>query len=116
MNHVLLGASIPFLVGAVLFAVKRGRVGLPFLILLPAAMAALAVWAVLPDLPRMFGAHDLYMRIHADPRLDLFLWHGRIDLHWDAYEESSLNAAGIALEAAALMAAALHQLFKEEHR
>lgn len=115
MNHVLYGATIPFLIGVLIFILKRGRIGLPFLILIPLAMAAGACWAVLPDIPRMLGATGVYLRIHADPRIDLFLWHGTIDRLWDAHENSSFNAVGIALEAALLMAAALRQLFKEQH-
>ena len=116
MNHVLYGASLIFMMGVMMFIAKRGRVGLPFLILLPIAMGILAFWAVIPDIPRMLYMHDLYMRIHADPRINIFLWHGYVDSHWDAYEESSLNAMGIAIEAALLMTVALRQLFREERR
>jgi hypothetical protein len=76
-------------------------------------MAFCALWAVVPDIPRLLGLHDLYLRLSFDPRMDIFFWHFTID---QLESDSSWYAVGIALMAAALMAAAVRQLFVEEHR
>lgn len=107
MNHVLLGASIPFLVAAVIYALRGFRAGLPSLILTPLIMAAFGLWAVAPDLPRMLGLHDLYMRLYLDPRMNIFLRHYAID---QVETDSPWYAVGIALLAAGLLAAALREL------
>ena len=49
------------------------------MLLLPVLMAIGAVWASVPDIPRVLGWLDLYRRLHADPRCDIFLWHHSID-------------------------------------
>ncbi len=49
------------------------------LILTPLSMVACATWAVIPDMPRLLGLTDLYLRLANDPRIDLFFWHYTID-------------------------------------
>jgi hypothetical protein len=113
MNHVLLGAGIPFLLAACLYAIRRGRAGLPMLVLTPLAMAAGALWAVAPDLPRLVGLQGLYQRLAQDPRMNVCFWH----YHLDRVEtDSSWPAAGLLLMAVALIAAAWRQLRREEGR
>jgi hypothetical protein len=111
MNHALLGASIPFLVALALYLRRGGRASLRLLILTPLAMTFMALWASAPDLPRALGFHDLYLRLSFDPRINIFLWHYTID---QIETESSWYSAGIVLEAAALMAAAIRELRREE--
>jgi len=113
MNHFLYGASIPFALGALIYFLRGCRANLAMLILVPLAMGALAVWASAPDIPRMLGFHDLYMRIHQDPRINIFLWHYTLD---QIEVESSWYGVGIALEAAAVMGVAFRQLFLEESK
>ena len=79
MNHVVLGALVPFLVGVVLYAVRGFRATLKTLIIVPVLMGLGGIWAVAPDLPRLFRCHDLYMRLSNDPRCNIFLWHYAID-------------------------------------
>lgn len=111
MNQLLLGASIPFLVAACLYAARHARASLPLLVATPCAMAALAVWAVVPDLPRLAGLHTLYLKLAADPRIDIFLWHYTID----AMEfDSPGYGVGLAALAAALLAAAWRELSLRE--
>ena len=123
MNHVLYGASIPFLIALIVYLLRSGRASLPLLILTPLAMAFMATWAVFPDIPRILGFHGLYMRMEADPRIDIFLWHHTLDqleyskAWYSALEsDSSWFTVGVTLEAAALMAADIRELFRKEIR
>ena len=111
MNHFLYGATIPFAVGALIYGLRGGRANLAMLIMVPLAMGGLAVWASAPDIPRMLGFQELYMRIHQDPRINIFLWHYTLD---QIETESSWYGVGIALESAAVMGVAIRQLFLEE--
>ena len=121
MNHFLYGASIPFLTGAIIYYLKGQRTSLRMLIMVPLAMVFLGTWAVAPDIPRMLGFQDLYLRLSMDPRCNIFLWHYALDQMetapgWYACLErdSSWFAFGIVIEAGALMTAALRELFREE--
>jgi hypothetical protein len=79
MHQPLFGALIPLLIAAMIYAFRRGHASLRMLMITPAAMAIGAVWAVIPDVPRLLGAHALYQRLASDPRMDIFLWHYSID-------------------------------------
>lgn len=111
MNHALYGASIPFVIGVLLYLLRRGRASLAMLVLIPLAMALMAIWASIPDLPRMLGHQDLYLRLSFDHRINIFLWHYTLDA---TEVESSWYAVGVALEAAVLMGMALRELLLEE--
>ncbi len=87
MNHILLGASLPFLIGCLIYGLRRGRTGLGFLITIPVSMAVGALWALAPDIPRILGFYRLYNALSVDPRCDIFFWHYSIDKietdsHW----------------------------------
>jgi len=49
------------------------------LIATPALMGACAIWAVVPDIPRLIGLGSLYSRLANDPRMDIFFWHYTLD-------------------------------------
>jgi len=84
MNQIILGALIPFMIGVLVYALRRRRASLAFLILLPLCMALGAIWAVVPDIPRLLGNTELYLRLAHDPRCDIFFWHYTIDqVEWD---------------------------------
>lgn len=85
MHQPLIGAAFPFLIAAVVYAFHRGRCSLAFLIVTPVLMAACAVWAVVPDIPRLIGRHGLYLRLARDPRMDIFFWHYTIDRYESYY-------------------------------
>ncbi len=122
MNHVLYGASIPFVIGILLYLRRRGRATPVMLILVPLSMAFMAAWAVAPDIPRMLGHQELYWRLAQNPHSDIFLWHYSLDQMetspaWYSVleKDSSWFAVGIALEAAALIAVAVRELFRQEN-
>ncbi len=79
MNQIVIGAAGPFLVAILIYAFRRGRAGMPFLVLTPIAMLLGTLWATAPDLPRLIGRKDLYDRLARDPRTNIFLFHYTID-------------------------------------
>jgi hypothetical protein len=84
MDHCLLGGSIPLLIGIILYVARGFRASFRMLVALPLAMGLFMLWAVAPDLPRLFGHQELYRRLYNDPRCNIFLWHYSIDMsgHW----------------------------------
>ena len=79
-NQLALGAILPFVLGGLFYLLHRhNRVSGHFFILWPGLMAAGALWAVAPDLPRLVGAHALYLRLSQLPICDIFFWHYTID-------------------------------------
>jgi hypothetical protein len=81
VNHLLVGAGIPFLIAAFAYLFSRGRASRAMLLLTPAGMFLGATWAVLPDLPRTFGWAGFDSRISMNPAIDIFFWHYTINLH-----------------------------------
>jgi hypothetical protein len=79
-NQLALGAVLPFLLGGFFYLRRRDapRSWL-FFILWPGFMAIGALWAVIPDLPRLVGAHSLYLRLSQLPLCDIFFGHYTID-------------------------------------
>jgi hypothetical protein len=111
MNQILLGASLPFLVGAIIYAFRRFRATFGMLILVPLVMLLSAVWAIVPDIPRALGMQDLYIRMAQDPRCDIFFWHYTIDLR---ESDSRWYAVGFIVMVALVMFAAWRELrFRE---
>ncbi len=111
MNQLLLGASIPFLVGAIFYASNRGRATLKLLIITPCCMAVGSLWAIAPDIPRIIGMTSLYHQLATDPRCDLFFWHYTIDKH---EVDSPIYALVFTLILLALLLVALRELTLEE--
>ncbi len=118
MHQPLLGAAIPLLIAAVIYACRRGRAPFWLLLATPPAMLAGAVWAVIPDLPRLFGAHALYRRLATDPRTDIFFWHYTIDQMEAALLDrwTPLFNALFAIMLLLLLAAAWRELHRAEKR
>ena len=79
MNHALIGASIPFLIGVVCYIAHDCRASLRLLVITPAAIVICAVLAIVPDLPRAAGWYELYDRWSRDPRMNIFFGHYAID-------------------------------------
>lgn len=80
MDHIVVASIIPFTLWLLIYICKRCRTSLASLIAFPCLMAACSLWALIPDLPRLFGLHRLYAEHRADPRCDIFFWHYSIDL------------------------------------
>jgi hypothetical protein len=112
MNQVLLGASIPFAIAMLVYGFRGKRAGLPFLLLTPLAMLLGALWAEIPDLPRLLHQRELYLRWAQDPRMDIFFWHYSIDR---IEVDSSWYAVGLLIMAAGLLLVAWRELARREH-
>ena len=107
MNQLLMGISVPFVFFALAYLIGGRRASVRVLIAVPAFMAAGALWAVAPDLPRLFGCMDLYMRLATDPRTDICLWHYTID---QLETDSPWFAVGFVVILAAMLFAAWREL------
>ena len=107
MNQLLLGASFPFAAGVAYYIARRGRASFRALAALPLLMVISMLWAVAPDLPRLFGYRDLYYRLALDPRCNMFYWHYSIDL---SESDSPLYAVGFALIALCMLAAVWREI------
>lgn len=79
MNHILLGAFLPFVVCAVIYVRGGFRAGPRLLVLGPLAMLVSGFWAIVPDLPRLVGDIDRYMTWHRSWWTNLCWGHGWID-------------------------------------
>jgi hypothetical protein len=102
MNQLLLGASFPFVAGVIYYLLRKRRASFKALILLPALMLLSMIWAIVPDIPRLFGSRELYFKLATDPRCNIFYWHYSIDL---SESDSPLYALGFALIAICLLSA-----------
>lgn len=117
MHQPLFGAIFPVIIAAILFCTRGKRASLAMLIVTPVAMLGCAVWAVMPDLPKLLGQMDLYYRMHNTAWSNLFflhLWIDAIEDTWfDPYTPifNSLFTIIVALP----MIAAWYELHQREH-
>ena len=111
MNQLFLGAAVPFAVALLVYCSRRGRASTALLVVTPLAMAVSTLWAVIPDIPRLAGMHDLYLRLSKDPRMDVFYWHYTIDLREG---DSPWFAAGIVVLLACLLYATWREVALRE--
>jgi hypothetical protein len=111
MNQLLLGALIPFVVGVVVFVRVGCRASVRFLLVFPATMGLGMLWAVIPDIPRLFGLRDLYYRLNHEPWTDIFFGHYTID-HMEV--SSPLYAVGLVVMMLTLLAMAWWELYQRE--
>jgi len=81
LNHVMLGAALPFLVCAAIYLARGARASLGLLVLGPLAMGLSGAWAVVPDMPRALHHQDLYFRLHHYAHCNIWWFHCRIDAH-----------------------------------
>lgn len=80
MNQLFLGGIVGLALWCIPYVLRRFRPGIFLLLLQPVMMGLFALWAVGPDIPRLLGFHELYMKMANDPRSDVFFWHYTIDL------------------------------------
>ena len=111
MNHIMIGASIPFILGTLWYLSHGCRMSVKGLIGVPALMAVCGLWAIVPDIPRMLGFKDLYHTLAATPKIDLFFWHYQID---QIESDTPLYAVGYVLMAAFVLFAIWREIQKEE--
>lgn len=111
MNHILAGAGIPFLACIVVYAARRGRASFTWLVVTPVAMALGATWALVPDVPRILGMQELYLRWMNDARMDIFFWHHTFDR---VETDTPLAIAGCVLLVALLFGVAWRELQRRE--
>ena len=119
MNHIVVGAGIPFLVGLLVYGLQGGRAGMKLLVVLPICMALCAFWAILPDIPLLLGDATWYVRMHRSPWINLFFWHGAIDAMETRLDLAPWNLLAMICMPLALLAAAwreLNRCEKEDHR
>lgn len=112
MNQIVLGAAVPFAVAIFIYLARGARVGLFFLVATPLTMAFGAVWAVVPDIPRLLGNQKLYFQLMRDPRTDIFLFHFTID---QMENDSAWWGLGFLIMALALLAIGIQTLKRREH-
>ncbi len=115
MHQLILGAAIPLALALVIYIIRHFRAPMWLLVLTPPAMGFCAIWAVVPDIPRIVGWHSLYEKMQT-PLSDIFFWHYSIDQIEAAHLDSMtpLFNAIFALLLLALLAAAWRELYKAE--
>lgn len=80
MNQILLGMSFPLSLFFIIYLARNCRAPFWMLVWGPFFMCISALWAIAPDLPRLWGNHRLYSRLATDPRCNIFFWHYTIDI------------------------------------
>ncbi len=115
MIHVLLASALPL---TVFFAVwwRRGRqTSVRALIVLPLACLVSGAWAVVPDMPRVWGNQLYYNQLHHRSYCDAWWLHCTIDRH-DDIDSSMLFPALFVLATVAVLAVAWGELRRVETR
>ena len=79
MNQMLLGAIAPFIASVAVYVRRGCRASLCMLLVAPLATGLCAVWAVVPDIPRVTGHHDLYHHLRLAKWTDIFFMHYTVD-------------------------------------
>ncbi len=113
MIHVLIASSLPL---AVFFAVwwRRGRrTSARALVTLSLACLVSAAWAVVPDMPRLWGDLPYYNALHHRSYCDAWWFHCTIDGK-DDIDSSMLFPVLFVLAAVAVLAVAWRELAHRE--
>ncbi len=111
MNQLLLGASFPFAAGVIYYLLRRRRASFSALVVLPGIMLFSMLWAIVPDLPRVFGYQKLYHQLANNPRCNIFYWHYSIDL---IESDSPFYSLGFALMALCMLFAVWREIHLKE--
>jgi hypothetical protein len=113
MHQFLLGASFPFVIGLAVYAARRFRADLIWLVITPLLTVICGAWAIVPDIPRLIGWTSLYVRMAQWPGSDVFFWHYTIDL---SERESAWYQAGYVVILAAFLLIAWREVARRENR
>ncbi len=111
MNQIVIGASIPYILAALIYFHRKGRASMALLVVAPLVMAACAIWAVVPDIPRALRMDGLYSRMANDPRSNIFFMHYTID---KLETDSVLYTVVFVLMALSIFAAAWREVWLAE--
>ncbi|MFU8780705.1 MAG: hypothetical protein ACNA71_06735 [Kiritimatiellia bacterium] len=79
MHQPLFGAIFPVIIAAILYFKRDRRASLHMLVITPLAMLACAIWAGVPDLPKLIRNMDLYYQLHQSAWSNIFFLHRWID-------------------------------------
>lgn len=108
---MLLGAALPFVVGALLYARAGFRASTRLLVWVPLIMGLLGVWAIVPDIPRALGADELYQAMRHSELSDVFFFHHTIDR---VESDSPIYAVGFVLMGVSVLLAGWRELALRE--
>lgn len=79
MHQPLLGALIPLIICLFIYVRRHQRLGIVGLLIMPTAMLTGAIWAIIPDLPRLIGWSSLYHQLAQARWTNIFFAHYTID-------------------------------------
>ncbi|HVK72876.1 MAG TPA: hypothetical protein VM734_06125 [Kofleriaceae bacterium] len=113
MIHVLLASVLPLAVFFTGWLVRGRRVRLRALIILPLVCLVSGAWAVVPDMPRLWGDQVYYMELHHRSYCDVWWFHCTIDRH-DEIDSSMLFPVLFVLAALAVLVIAWRELRRAE--
>ncbi len=113
MIHVLLASTLPLLVFAAAWWRRGHRATIASLVALPIACLVSGLWAVVPDLPRLWGNLALYVDLHHVPYCDVWWLHCTIDRR-DDIDSSMAFPALFVLVAIAIFAIGWRELRRLE--
>jgi hypothetical protein len=111
MNEVLIGASLPFAITFVLYVVRGFRASNRMLVWGPVAMGLSGAWAVVPDMPRLWGDLELYNELHHHPQCWVWYFHCQIDR---VETDSPIWSVGFVAVGVLLLVAAWRELLCRE--
>jgi hypothetical protein len=115
VNEVLVGAALPLVVCAVIYAARGFRAGWKLLVLGPLAMLVSGVVGVIPDLPRFAGHQALYEKWHHASWCNLCWGHCWIDARPRIDDWAGWPAVAVVV-GAAVIGAAFRELWLAERR
>ncbi|MEZ4359971.1 MAG: hypothetical protein R3B48_07320 [Kofleriaceae bacterium] len=113
MIHALLASTLPLLWFFASWLRRGRRTSARALVALALGCLASSLWAVVPDLPRLFGRTAYYFELHRRSYCDVWWLHCTIDAH-DALDSSMVFPALFVVAAAAVFAVAWRELARRE--
>lgn len=113
MIHVLLASTLPLAAFFAHWWWRGRRVSPRALVVLALTCLASGLWAVVPDLPRLWGDPLHYHQLHYRSYCDVWWFHCSIDRR-SAIDDSMLFPVLFVLAAAAVLAVAWRELARRE--
>jgi hypothetical protein len=109
MIHVLLASALPLAIFFVSWWRRGRRTSARALVLLALGAMGSSAWAVVPDLPRLWGDLEYYVELHHRSYCNAWWLHCAIDAR-DDIDSSMLFPALFVLAAGAVLAVAWREL------